>query len=252
MRQKSLEYNLILKRKTSSQKSMKALRNFFVLAIISFLYINSFSQDYVTQTKESQSKMTPKSALQMLKDGNDRFLSGKTFERDLAKQIKETSKGQYPFGTILSCIDSRVSSELVFDQGIGDIFNARIAGNVVDEDVLGSLEFSTKVLGAKVILVMGHTSCGAVKGACDDVKVGNITALLGKIRPAVDATQSDNSDRTSKNDEFVEKVAKENVLLAMKNLTDRSPMLKEMVEKGELIIVGGMYDVESGKVTIYE
>ena len=231
---------------------MKSSKNFLVLAVICFLYLNSFSQGYVTQTKESQSKMTSKSALQMLKDGNARFISGKSFDRDLAEQIKETSEGQYPFATILSCIDSRVSSELVFDQGIGDIFNVRIAGNVVDEDVLGSLEFTTKIMGSKVILVLGHSSCGAIKGACDNAKMGNLTELLSKIKPAVDAIASDNQDRTSKNHDFVEKVAKENVILAIKNLTDKSQVLTELVEKGEIIIVGGMYDVETGKVTFYE
>ncbi len=231
---------------------MKTFKNILAVLVISFLYINSYSQDYVTQTKESQSKMTPQTALQMLKDGNDRFVSGKTINRDLSNQVKETSKGQYPFGTVLSCIDSRSPSEFVFDQGIGDIFNARIAGNIVDEDILGSLEFASKILGSKLILVVGHSDCGAIKGACDDAKLGNVTALLDKIKPAVDAVSSDNSDRTSKNKEFVEKVAKENVMLAIKNLTDRSQILKEMVEKGEIIIVGGMYNVENGKVTFYE
>jgi len=231
---------------------MKTFKNLLILFVISVLYINCYSQDYVTQTKESQSKMTPKTALQMLKDGNERFVSGKSLNRNLSDQVKETSKGQYPFGTILSCIDSRSPSEFVFDQGIGDIFNARIAGNIVDEDVLGSLEFASKILGSKLILVLGHSDCGAVKGACDDAKLGNVTALLSKIKPAVDAVSSDNADRTSKNKDFVEKVAKENVLLAIKNITDNSPLLKEMVEKGEITIVGGMYDVETGKVTFYE
>ncbi|MBS1494446.1 MAG: carbonic anhydrase [Bacteroidetes bacterium] len=231
---------------------MKTFKNLLVILVISFLYINCYSQDYVTQTKESQSKMTPKEALQMLKDGNERFVSGKILNRNLSDQVKQTSKGQYPFGTVLSCIDSRSPAEFVFDQGIGDIFNARIAGNVVDEDVLGSLEFASKIVGAKIILVLGHTDCGAVKGAVDDAKMGNLTALLSKIKPAVDAVTTDNSDRTSKNYEFVAKVAKENVLLAIKNITDRSQVLKEMVEKGEIIIVGGMYDIATGKVTFYE
>lgn len=237
---------------TPNQIYMKAAKNLFAFILLSLFCINSYSQDYVTQTKESQSKMTPKSSLQMLKDGNDRFVSGKCFERDLAKQVKETAKGQYPFATILSCIDSRVSSELVFDQGIGDVFNARIAGNIVDEDVIGSLEFATKIMGSKVILILGHTNCGAIKGACDDVHMGNLTALLSKIKPSVDAVSSDNADRTSKNNDFVEKVAKENVILAIKNLTVNSQVLKEMVEKGEITIIGGMYDIDTGKVTFYE
>ncbi len=231
---------------------MKVVKNLFVLVVISFLYINSYSQDYVTQTKDSQSKMTPEVALQMLKDGNGRFKSGKNLDRNLIEQMKQTSKGQYPFATILSCIDSRASSELIFDQGIGDIFNARIAGNVVDEDVLGSLEFASKIVGAKLIVVLGHSECGAVKGACDDAKLGNITALLSKIKPAIEAVTSDNSDRTSKNKDFVEKVAKENVLLAIKNIIDRSQVLKEMIDNGEIKLVGAMYDVATGIVTFYE
>lgn len=205
----------------------------------------------VTQTKESQSKMTPVQALQMLKDGNARFVSGKELNRNLMQQVKETSKGQYPYAVILSCIDSRASSELVFDQGMGDIFNARIAGNIVDEDVLGSMEFSCKVMGSKLIVVLGHTSCGAIKGACDKVEMGNLTSLLKKIEP-VAASIKNEGDRSSKNHEFVEEVSKENVIHSIKDIKEKSPILKEMIDKGEVKIVGGMYDIETGVVTFYE
>jgi len=205
----------------------------------------------VTQTKESQTKMTPVQALQMLKDGNSRFVAGKELDRNLMQQVKQTSKGQYPYAVVLSCIDSRASSELIFDQGMGDIFNARIAGNIVDEDALGGMEFSCKVMGAKLIVVLGHTSCGAIKGACDKVELGNLTSLLKKIEPVVASVKSE-GDRSSKNDVFVEEVSKENVMYGMKEIKERSAVLKEMIDKGEIIMVGGMYDVETGKVIFYE
>jgi carbonic anhydrase len=205
----------------------------------------------VTQTKESQTKMTPVQALQMLKDGNTRFVAGKELNRNLMQQVQQTSKGQYPYAVVLSCIDSRASSELIFDQGIGDIFNARIAGNIVDEDALGGMEFSCKVMGAKLIVVLGHTSCGAIKGACDKVELGNLTTLLKKIEPVVASVKSE-GDRSSKNHEFVEEVSKENVMYGIKEIKEKSPVLKKMIDKGEIAIVGGMYDIETGKVTFYE
>lgn len=204
-----------------------------------------------TQTKETQQHLTPAKALEILKDGNKRFVQNLKANRDLLKQVNETSDGQHPFAVILSCIDSRTSAELVFDQGLGDIFSVRIAGNCVNEDILGSMEFACKVAGAKLILVLGHTKCGAVKGACDDVRMGNLTALLNKIRPAVVDTQA-SGERNSANSVFVEAVAQRNVDLAMDQIAERSPILKEMRASGSIGIVGGMYDVSSGEVTFTE
>ncbi len=204
-----------------------------------------------TQTKETQQHLTPAKALEILKDGNKRFVQNLKANRDLLKQVNETSDGQHPFAVILSCIDSRTSAELVFDQGLGDIFSVRIAGNCVNEDILGSMEFACKVAGAKLILVLGHTKCGAVKGACDDVRMGNLTALLNKIRPAVVDTQA-SGERNSANSVFVEAVAQRNVDLAMDQIAERSPILKEMLASGSIGIVGGMYDVSSGEVTFTE
>ncbi|WP_435623862.1 carbonic anhydrase family protein [Flagellimonas sp.] len=204
----------------------------------------------ITQTKETQAALTPKSAWELLKEGNKRFVEKKQADRDLLQQVKETTTGQYPFATILGCIDSRVSAELIFDQGVGDIFSARVAGNIVNEDILGSMEFACKLAGTKIIVVLGHTSCGAVKGACDDAKMGNLTELLSKIRPAVEAIQepSDASLRNSKNIDFVNNVAEKNVTMTIENIRKKSPVLKEMEDNGEILIVGGMYDIADGKV----
>ncbi len=205
-------------------------------------------------TKETQGAMTPSKAIQALKEGNARFQNNLKADRDLLDQVKDTSSGQYPFATVLSCIDSRVSSELIFDQGIGDIFSARVAGNFVNEDILGSMEFACKLAGTKVILVLGHTACGAVKGACDDAKLGNLTAMLAKIKPAVNAVTEpqDASMRNSGNIEFVNTVAEKNVHLTIDRILAESPVLAEMAENGEIQIVGGMYDINSGAVTFYE
>ena len=205
-------------------------------------------------TKETQASITPDSALQLLKEGNNRFQDKTKAERDLLEQVKETSKGQYPYATILSCIDSRVSSELIFDQGIGDIFSARLAGNFVNNDILGSMEFACKLAGTKLILVLGHTACGAVKGACDDAKLGNLTGMLSKIKPAVNAVSSpeDASLRNSSNIDFVNEVAKKNVELTMDKIVEDSPVLAEMQANGEIKIVGGMYDINSGAVHFYD
>lgn len=200
-----------------------------------------------TQTKEIQQNLTPAKALAILKDGNRRFIQNLKANRDLLKQVNETSDGQHPFAVILSCIDSRTSAELIFDQGLGDIFSVRIAGNCVNEDILGSMEFACKVAGAKLIVVLGHTRCGAVKGACDDVRMGNLTTLLNKIRPAVDDTRVD-GERNSRNDVFVEAVARRNVELAIDQVTERSPILKDMLTAGAIGIVGGIYDVSTGEV----
>ncbi len=203
-----------------------------------------------TQTKESQSLTTPQEALQKLKDGNMRFVEGKMLKRNYNAQVKETAKGQYPLAVVLSCLDSRTSSELIFDQGLGDVFNARVAGNFENEDILGSMEFACKAAGAKLIVVVGHTNCGAVKGACDKVEMGNLTNVMNQIKPAVNATNT-TGERSSKNHEFVEAVSKQNVLQTINDIRSRSSILSEMEQKGEIMIVGGMYNLETGKVEFY-
>lgn len=202
------------------------------------------------QTKETQAKMTPDSSLEALKNGNQRFVEQKLYNRDLIQQVTETSTGQFPFATVLSCIDSRVSSELIFDQGIGDIFSVRIAGNFVNEDILGSMEFACKLAGTKLILVLGHTACGAVKGACDHARLGNLTALINKIEPAVEAViePQDESLRNSSNIDFVNTVAEKNVEMTIADIRSNSDVLAEMEQQGEIKIVGGMYDISTGLV----
>lgn len=205
-----------------------------------------------TLTKEMQNAISPATALELLKDGNKRFVNNLKINRNLLQQANETSDGQHPFAVILSCIDSRTSAELIFDQGLGDIFSIRIAGNIINEDILGSMEFGCKVAGSKIIVVLGHTKCGAVKGACDHVEMGNLTSLLTKIRPAVDDELTTTENRTSGNSEFVEKVSTINVKRALTAISQRSPILKEMIEKGEIGIVGGTHDITSGKVTFFD
>jgi len=202
-------------------------------------------------TKETQAGMTLQSSTDALMEGNRRFLSKNPIKRDLIEQVMETQKGQYPFATVLSCIDSRIPTEIIFDQGVGDIFNARIAGNFINEDILGSLEFACKLAGSKVIMVLGHTSCGAVKGACDNAKLGNLTQMLDKIKPAVDLIKTEpGEERSSKNLDFVNKVSAKNVELAINDIKEKSPVLKEMYDNGEIDIVGAMYHVSSGKVEL--
>jgi carbonic anhydrase len=206
------------------------------------------------QTKESQDLMTPQSSLDALIAGNERFVNRKQVNRNLNTQVEQTSGGQYPFATVLHCIDSRVSAEHIFDQGIGDLFSIRIAGNFVNEDILGSMEFACKLAGTKVLVVLGHTACGAVKGACDHARLGNLTALINKLEPAVDAVESpaDADLRNSSNIDFVNDVAAKNVEMTIDNIRSRSSILAEMETKGEIKIVGGMYDIATGKVSYYE
>lgn len=201
--------------------------------------------------KQTQGAMTPQSAVQALKDGNQRFLDNKPVHRDLLGQVNDTQSGQYPYAIVLSCVDSRVPAEIVFDQGIGDIFSARVAGNSVNEDILGSMEYACKVAGSKLVVVLGHTSCGAVSAACDDVMLGNITPLLAKIRPSVAAvTEPTNpADRTSANKTFVNNVVAKNVELAIENIHLHSAILKEMDDNGEIDIVGAVYNVADGSVS---
>lgn len=204
-----------------------------------------------TLTKEMQATITPSMALELLKEGNKRFVNNLKVNRNLLQQANETSDGQHPFAVILSCIDSRTSAELIFDQGLGDIFSIRIAGNIINEDILGSMEFGCKVAGSKIIVVLGHTKCGAVKGACDHVEMGNLTALLTKIRPAVEDELTTTENRHSNNAEFVEKVASINIKRTVRSIMERSPILKEMIEKGEIGIAGGIHDISTGLVTFY-
>jgi len=205
-----------------------------------------------TLTKEMQSAITPKMALELLVDGNKRFVNNLKVNRNLLQQANETSDGQHPFAVILSCIDSRTSAELIFDQGLGDVFSVRIAGNILNEDILGSMEFGCKVAGAKIIVVLGHTKCGAVKGACDHIEMGNLTSLLTKIRPAVDDELETKENRTSSNPLFVENVSTINVKRTVKSIMERSPILKEMIEAGQVGIVGGTHDISTGIVNFYE
>ena len=205
-------------------------------------------------TKETQATMTPEKSLQFLKEGNLRFQHNLKANRNLLEQVNDTSEGQFPFATVLSCIDSRVSAELVFDQGLGDIFSVRIAGNFVNEDILGSMEFACKLAGTKLIVVLGHTACGAVKGACDDAKLGNLTNMLAKIKPAVAAVTEpkDTNSRTSKNIAFVNDVATKNVQLTIERIMIESPVLAEMKSNDEIRIVGAMYDINTGVVNFFE
>lgn len=233
---------------------IKFSKLFLYLFLLFFCFNDSVlhSQDSTsTITKEMQSIITPLLALNYLKEGNKRFTEGKTLSRDFLKQVKETSYSQYPYATILSCMDSRTPSEIIFDQGLGDIFNIRIAGNITGDDIIGSMEYGSVVVGTKIILVMGHTDCGAVKGAIDDVRLGKLTGLLEKIKPAVEAVKTD-GERNSANKIFVEMVTKENVLNAIKLIRDKSPKLKEMEDNGELEIMGGMYNTSTGEVDFFE
>ncbi|UOK41971.1 MULTISPECIES: carbonic anhydrase family protein [Flavobacterium] len=205
-----------------------------------------------TLNKELQSQIAPRKALELLKEGNNRFVNNLKLHRDLLEQVNDTRDGQWPFATILSCIDSRTSAELIFDQGLGDVFSIRIAGNVVNTDILGSMEFACKVAGSKLIVVLGHTKCGAVKGACDHVEMGNLTELLSKLQPAVYEEQETNVERNSKNGQFVENVAEINVKRTVKSIVQRSYILEQMIENGEIGIIGAMYNIETGMVEFYQ
>lgn len=205
-----------------------------------------------TLTKEMQQAITPLMALELLKKGNNRFQNNLKANRNLLEQVNETSDGQHPFAIILSCIDSRTSAELIFDQGLGDVFSVRIAGNIINDDILGSMEFACKVAGAKIIVVLGHSKCGAIKGACDHVEMGNLTGLLRKIKPAVEDEKTIKSDRSSHNSEFVEKVAALNVKKTVASIMAQSEILKQMIDKGDIGLIGGMHDISTGLVEFYE
>lgn len=203
----------------------------------------------ISHDKKKRQAISAAEALQLLEDGNQRFQKQQFLKRDFEAERKATSSGQYPFAVVLSCIDSRVPAEIIFDQGIGDIFNVKIAGNVVDEDVIGSLEFACKLSGVKLLLILGHTSCGAVKGACDHVKLGKLTGILEKIEPAVSAVKTPPDVlRDSSNADFVNEVARKNVFLSMENIIHESSVLREMHDANEIKMVGAMYDIATGIV----
>jgi carbonic anhydrase len=202
--------------------------------------------------KQEQAAATPAQVLDWLQRGNERFASGKPRPRDMLHDQRVTAGAQYPRAVILSCIDSRAPAEFVFDAGIGDLFNARIAGNIADNDLVGSMEFACKVSGAKLVLVMGHTACGAIKGACDHVQLGNLTDLLNKIQPAVESVHNVPGERNSRNKEFVEAVAEANVRLTVQRIRELSPLLRTMEAEGKIQIAGSIYNLETGQVRFIE
>ncbi|MCX6184830.1 MAG: carbonic anhydrase family protein [Flavobacterium sp.] len=204
-----------------------------------------------TLNKTMQAAITPAMAIDILKEGNKRFMNNLKANRNLLEQANETSDGQHPFAVILSCIDSRTSAELIFDQGLGDIFSIRIAGNIINEDILGSMEFACKVAGSKIIVVLGHSKCGAVKGACDHVEMGNLTGLLHKIQPAIQSEKTEIDNRNSSNAQFVEKVAQLNVAHTVSAIRERSPILNDLIASGQVGIIGGMHNLSNGEVTFF-
>lgn len=227
----------------------------FLLAIAFVVSLALASQAALAgtpMTKEAQQALTPAAGLQRLRDGNARFVAGKPVNVDIPTRLEASATGQFPFAVVLGCIDSRVPPEVVFDQSIGDLFSARVAGNIVEPALLGSLEFATKIAGAKVVFVLGHTECGAVKGACDDVKMGNLTTTLSYIRPAVEAVQDVPGPRSSKNPAFVAAVTDMNVKLVMEAIRKQSPILDGLVASGDVTLAGGVYDVATGRVTFFE
>jgi carbonic anhydrase len=238
---------------TSLLENHRASRVFLLLAI-AFVWAavgSAKAQQAPVQTAETQAALTPDRALELLKAGNERFVSGNMMQRDYMNQVEQTATGQYPFAVVLSCIDSRVPPELVFDQGVGDIFTARVAGNFVNTDILGSMEFATAVAGSKLIVVLGHTECGAVKGACDRVEMGNLTHTLGNLAPALYAVETE-GERSSQNKDFVHAVTEENVRLNVQNILERSQVIRDQVENGEVKVIGALHDVSTGTVTFYD
>ena len=205
-----------------------------------------------SHTKETQDGLTPELALDILKEGNERFVNNIKAHRNLLEQVNETSSGQFPFAAILSCIDSRTSAELIFDQGLGDVFSIRIAGNILNDDILGSMEFACKVAGSKLIVVLGHTKCGAIEGACSDIHFGYLTGLISKIKPAIEMETSIMENRNAENTAFVNKVTENNVFITVQKIKEQSSILNDMDKTGEIKIVGGLYDLDTGKVRFYE
>ena len=201
-----------------------------------------------THSKETQAELNPDLALEILKEGNDRFVKNLKANRNLLQQVNETAQGQFPFATILSCIDSRTSAELIFDQGLGDVFSIRIAGNILNEDILGSMEFATKVVGTKIIIVLGHTKCGAIVGACNNVELGNLTALLHKVKPAIALEKDTIENRTGSNVRFVDNVTTNNVIHTIERIRRESPIILDLENTGAIKIVGAIYKVDTGSV----
>jgi len=203
-------------------------------------------------TSETQSALSPQQVFQRLKDGNQRFMDGTMKNRDLLVQANTTAAGQHPVAVVLNCMDARTPPEIIFDQGIGDIFATRVAGNIQNDDILGGMEFGTKLSGAKLIAVIGHTSCGAIRGACQQVKLGNLTGLLQKIQPAVKQATKENGTSDCTNAAFIDQIAKDNVLLVMKQIQARSPVISKLIKEGKIGIVGGMQDLSTGKITFFD
>lgn len=202
--------------------------------------------------KKEQHNITPDQAIDLLHKGNQRFIQNLRFNRNLLQQVNETADGQFPFATILSCIDSRTPAELIFDQGLGDVFSVRIAGNIVNEDIIGSLEFACKAAGSKLIVVLGHTNCGAIKGACDNAQLGSLTQLLEKIKPAIQQEKTFKEDRNGSNLAYVNEVAKINITNSIQNILNKSNIIKELIDQKTIKIIGGLYDVSSGEVLFFE
>mgnify|MGYP000409463664 FL=1 len=201
-----------------------------------------------THSKETQAELNPDLALEILKEGNDRFVKNLKANRNLLQQVNDTAQGQFPFATILSCIDSRTSAELIFDQGLGDVFSIRIAGNILNEDILGSMEFATKVVGTKIIIVLGHNKCGAIVGACNNVELGNLTALLDKVKPAIALEKETTENRTGSNVRFVDNVTTNNVIHTIERIRRESPIILDLENTGAIKIVGAIYNVDNGSV----
>ncbi len=229
---------------------LNRLASFVAVTALAISPLALADDDYRTFDQAAQQALTPDQAIDILKAGNARFVSGESYDRDLIEQQRNTAGGQFPFAVVLSCLDSRSAPEVVFDQGVGDIFVGRVAGNVVDTNLLGSFEFATAAAGSKLIVVMGHTECGAVKGACDGVEVGNLTALLDEIEPAIDAVSTPvGADRSSANTEFVNRVIETNVRMQVNELLRRSDVIRGMVEAGDVKVVGAVHDIATGEVT---
>lgn len=233
------------------------MRVFWCMLVLIITASAAFAQNDTARvnrvlTQEEQQALTPDDVLRLLKQGNQRFVSGTVTSRDHSEQVRDAASGQFPKAVILSCVDSRIPVEDVFDRGIGDVFVARVAGNFENTDILGSMEFATKVSGAKLVLVMGHEDCGAIKAAIDGAKLGNITAMLKNIKPAVDALSGYKGDKTSANPEFVHLVAEKNVRLTMDRIRERSPILKGMEKEGQIKIAGALYDMKTGKIAFLD
>ena len=205
-----------------------------------------------SQTKKTQAELTPELALDILKEGNERFVNNINAHRNLLQQVNETSSGQFPFAAILSCIDSRTSAELIFDQGLGDILSIRIAGNILNEDILGSMELACKIAGSKLIVVLGHTKCGAIEGACNNIVLGHITGLLSKIKPAIEEETETITERNGKNQSFLKNVTEKNVLITVQKIREQSSILNEMEQSKQIKIIGGLHDIDTGQVIFYE